>query len=67
MEFSLRSMHQLIKDQGDKRVSFEAAEMLADELENHGMSIAEAAVDIANEEGVKTVKQGHIVQAIRDK
>lgn len=64
MEFSQRSIHRLIKDQGDKRVSEPASVELGEILERFAGDIAEEAIALANEDGYQTVKREHIRQAL---
>jgi len=65
MEFSTRSIHNLIRSQGDLRVSEPSATELGEILERFAGDIAEVAIEAANEEGYQTVKQEHIRQALR--
>ncbi|MFB6188190.1 MAG: histone, partial [Halobacteriaceae archaeon] len=60
MEFSTRSMHQLIKSHTGKRVSENAADKLGKTLEEFAGEIAEEAKALAEEDGYQTVKQEHV-------
>lgn len=64
MEFSTRSIHRLIKSQGDKRVSETASMELGEILERFAGDLAEEAIALANEQGSKTVKDEHIRDAL---
>lgn len=59
-------MHQLIKNQGDKRVSEAAASELGQELEQYAERVAEEAVAVAEEEGYQTIKDRHLRTVLRD-
>lgn len=65
MEFSVRSMHELIKSQGDKRVSEQASVELGEILERFAGDVVEEAIELANEDGYKTVKREYIRKALR--
>lgn len=60
MGFSVRSIHRLIKGQGDKRVSEQAAIELGQELQQYAEEVAQKAATCAQEEGYQTVKDRHI-------
>lgn len=64
MEFSTRSMDNLLKQETSKRVSKEAANQLGSVLEEFSEEVAEHAVSIAAEEGYQTVKPRHIKTAL---
>ena len=57
-------MHQLIKSEGDKRVSEPASIELGELLEQFAEDIAEKAIALANDEGYQTVKEEHIREAL---
>lgn len=59
-------MHNLIREQGDKRVSEDSADHLGEILERFAGDIAEVAVEIARENGYQTVKEEHIQEALRE-
>lgn len=63
-EFSTRSITQQLKNQTDKRVSKNAADSLAEELDGYGEEIAEKAVEIANSEDRITVREEDMRKAI---
>lgn len=65
MEFSSRAMHQLIKNQGDKRVSEQASVELGEILELFAADVAEEAIALAQDEGYQTVKEEHVKKALR--
>jgi histone H3/H4 len=65
MEFSTRSMHNLIRNQGDLQVSEPSATELGEILERFAGDIAEVAIEKAQKEGYQTVKEEHIRQALR--
>ena len=65
MEFSIRSIHQLIRSQGDKRVGEPASKEMRETLEKIAADIAEEAITVANEEVYQTIKKKHIRKAIR--
>ncbi|MXR40065.1 histone [Halobaculum sp. WSA2] len=64
MEFSIRSMSILLKQETDKRVSESAANQLGEVLEKFSEDIASDAISLAAEEGYQTVKQEHIKTAL---
>ncbi|MFB6115354.1 MAG: histone [Candidatus Nanohalobium sp.] len=64
MEFSVAKMKDMIKAQGDKRVSEEGAEELGDVLERFAGDVAEEAIAIADEKGRKTVREEDIREAL---
>jgi histone H3/H4 len=64
MEFSARSIHRLIKNEGEKRVSEDAANELRDILEGFAEEVADEAVRQADLDDKKTVQQGHVEQAL---
>ena len=63
-KFSTRSITQQLKNQTDKRVSKEAANSLAEELDGYGEEIAEKAVEIANDADRITVREEDMRKAI---
>lgn len=64
MEFSISKMKEMIKNQGDKRVSRESAEELRKVLEMFAGDVAEEAIAIARAEDRKTVRAEDIKQAL---
>lgn len=64
MEFSIAKMKELIKSQGDKRVSEESADELRDILEMFAGDIAEEAIAVAKEDGRKTVRAEDVREAL---
>jgi histone H3/H4 len=65
MEFSVSKMKEMIKNEGDKRVSENSAEKLGDILETFAGDVAEEAVAVAKEDGRKTVRAEDIKSALR--
>ncbi len=64
MEFSVSKMKEMIKNQGDKRVSEDSAKELGETLEMFAGDIAEEAIAIAEEDGRKTVREEDIREAL---
>ena len=62
-EFSLPASKRIIKSQGDKRVSKDAAKELNQILERFAGDIAEEAIAITEEKGRKTVRAEDIRDA----
>lgn len=67
MEFSTRSMKNLIQQNTEKRVSDDAGNSLGDFLDRCGEEIAEDAIEVANEDGRKTVRAEDIREALSDR
>lgn len=65
MEFSTRSIHNLIRDQTGKRVSKSAANQLGEVLEQFAGDVAEEAIALAKDDGYQTVQKKHIKQALQ--
>lgn len=65
MEFSISKMKEMIKNQGNKRVSEDSAEELGNVLEMFAGDVAEEAVGIAEDDGRKTVRAQDIKEALR--
>jgi histone H3/H4 len=65
MEFSVSKMKEMIKNQGNKRVSEDSAKKLGDVLETFAGDVAEEAVAVAEEYGRKTVRAEDIKAALR--
>ena len=63
--FSARSMHQLIKNQGDKRVLEQASVELGEILELFAGDVAEEAIALAENKGYQIVKEEHVKKALR--
>ncbi|MFB6144242.1 MAG: histone [Candidatus Nanohaloarchaea archaeon] len=64
MEFSISKMKELIKNEGDKRVSEDSARELGEVLERFAGDVAEEAIAIAREESRKTVRAEDIREAL---
>lgn len=65
MEFSVSKMKEMIKNEGDKRVSEDSAKKLGDLLETFAGDLAEEAVAVAEEDGRKTVRAEDVKAALR--
>ncbi len=65
MEFSIAKMKEIVKEQGDKRVSEKSAEELRTVLETFAGDVAEEAIAITEEEDRKTVRAEDIRKALR--
>ncbi|MFB6292248.1 MAG: histone [Candidatus Nanohaloarchaea archaeon] len=65
MEFSIAKMKEMVKDQGDKRVSEDSAEELRTVLERFAGDVAEEAIAIAREDERKTVRAEDIRKALK--
>lgn len=65
MEFSISKMKEMIKSQGDKRVSEDSAEDLRTILETFAGDVAEEAIAVAQEDGRKTVRAEDIREALQ--
>ena len=65
MEFSISKMKEMIKSQGDKRVSEDSAEELRTILETFAGDIAEEAIAVAREDDRKTVRAEDIREALK--
>lgn len=63
--FPLSAMKRLLRRGGDKRVSRSAAIELSAVLESIGGNIAEQAVRLAKNRGVKTVSEKDIRRAVK--
>jgi len=64
MEFSINKMKEMLKEEGDKRVSQEAAESLGKILELFAGDIAEEAIAIAERDGRQTVRAEDVREAL---
>ncbi|MFB6213901.1 MAG: histone [Candidatus Nanohaloarchaea archaeon] len=64
MEFSISKMKELIKSEGDKRVSRDSAEEMRKVLEMFAGDVAEEAIAIARQDGRKTVRAEDIRKAL---
>lgn len=58
-------MKEMIKDQGDKRVSKDAAKELGDVLETFAGDVAEESVALAQDKGRKTVRAEDVKEALK--
>jgi len=65
MEFSISKMKEIIKEEGDKRVSKDSAEELREVLEMFAGDVAEEAIAIARDKDRKTVRAEDIRKALR--
>lgn len=65
MEFSIAKMKEMIKSQGDKRVSEDAADEMRQLLEMFAGDVAEEAIAVAREDGRKTVRSEDVKEALR--
>lgn len=65
MEFSISKMKEMIKSQGDKRVSEDAADEMRQILEMFAGDVAEEAIAVAHEDDRKTVRREDIKEALR--
>jgi histone H3/H4 len=65
MEFSTRSIHRLIKEEGDKQVSRESAEELGSILEGYAEFLADEIMRQVEIDDKNTVKQIHVKRALR--
>lgn len=65
MEFSISKMKEMIKSQGDKRVSEDAADEMRKILEMFAGDVAEEAIAVARENERKTVRREDIKEALR--
>lgn len=64
MEFSVSKMKDMIKSQGDKRVSEDSAKQLADVLETFAGDVSEEAIAVAQEKDRKTVRAEDVREAL---
>jgi histone H3/H4 len=64
MEFSISKMKQMIKSHGDKRVSEDSAEALADVLETFAGDVSEEAIAVAEDKDRKTVRGEDVREAL---
>lgn len=64
MEFSIAKMKEMIKEEGDKRVSEASAEELREILEMFAGDVAEEAIAIAENDDRKTVRAEDIKKAL---
>lgn len=65
MEFSISKMKEMVKNQGDKRVSEEAAEELGQILEMFAGDLAEESVAVAQDDDRKTVRKEDVREALK--
>lgn len=64
MEFSISKMKEVIKSQGDKRVSEDSAEKLGNVLETFAGDVSEEAIAVAKDNDRKTVRAEDIREAL---
>lgn len=64
MEFSVSKMKDVIKSQGDKRVSEDSAKELANVIETFAGDVSEEAIAVAQEKGRKTVRAEDVRDAL---
>jgi histone H3/H4 len=67
MEFSIRSMKLIIRENTEKRVSEDSATALGEFLDNWSGEVAEDATEIAEGKGRKTVRVEDIKQALNNR
>ena len=65
MEFSVSKMKEVIKSQGDKRVSEDSAKELSDVIETFAGDVSEEAIAVAKDKGRKTVRAEDIRDALK--
>lgn len=65
MEFSISKMKEMVKSQGDKRVSEDAADEMRKILEMFAGDVAEEAIAVAKEEDRKTVRGEDVREALK--
>jgi histone H3/H4 len=65
MEFSISKMKEMIKTQGDKRVSEDAAEELGQILEMFAGDLAEESVAVARDNDRKTIRKEDVKEALK--
>lgn len=65
MEFSISKMKEMVKSQGDKRVSEDSAEELRTVLETFAGDVAEEAIAVAREDNRKTVRAEDVREALK--
>lgn len=63
-EFSIAKMKEIIKSQGDKRVSEDSARQLREILEMFAGDVAEEAIAVAREDNRKTVRGEDVREAL---
>lgn len=66
MVLSSPPLDRLIRKGGAERVSKEAAQKLADMMEDYGIKISKKAIDFAYEQNRKTVRKEDIRKAIKE-
>lgn len=66
MEFSIRKMKEVIKEETEKRVSKEAAEEFSQDLEMHGHGVTMKALDYTRADGRITVRAEDVRKAINE-
>jgi histone H3/H4 len=67
MEFSIRSMKLIIRENTEKRVSEDSATALGEFLDNWSGEVDEDATEIAEGKGRKTVRVEDIKQALNNR
>lgn len=66
MNFSIASMRRIFRKNSDKRISHESARKLGTITENTGLEISQKAMEYAEQDGRKTVREVDMKKAIRD-
>lgn len=67
MEFSIRSMKLIIRENTEKRVSEGSAEALGEFLDKWGSEVAADASEVAESKGRKTVRVEDIKEALNNR
>jgi histone H3/H4 len=65
MEFSVSKMKEVVKSEGDKRVSEDSAKELGGVLETFAGDVSEEAIAVAEEKGRKTVRAEDVRDALQ--
>lgn len=67
MEFSIRSMRQILEENTEKRISDDAASELGGFLDKWAEGVGTEAVEVAEEDGRTTVRAEDIRQVLRNR